>query len=244
MKNQQRPRPPVQSDGRTLDVHSIFPTIQGEGPFAGCPAVFIRLLDCNLQCPLCDTEYTQNGLGALTVKQIVDEVAMRRVPGVSLAVITGGEPFRQNLSQLMEELLRVLGMHSQVETNGMLPIQAVDKIRGLVGEGFVSIVVSPKTHKLREEYGELASAFKYVVRAGDVDEDGLPIHALDHPVPKHERVARPPAAFRGDIFVQPADEKDFYSNQQNMAQAVKSALMLDRGRRRLCLQMHKYAELP
>ena len=39
----------------TLEVHSIFKTIQGEGPFCGTPAVFIRLAGCNLQCPWCDT---------------------------------------------------------------------------------------------------------------------------------------------------------------------------------------------
>ena len=40
---------------RHLDVHSIFHTIQGEGPYCGHPAVFIRLAGCNLQCPGCDT---------------------------------------------------------------------------------------------------------------------------------------------------------------------------------------------
>ena len=43
---------------RSYDVHSIFPTIQGEGPFVGQPAIFIRLAGCNLQCPACDTDYT------------------------------------------------------------------------------------------------------------------------------------------------------------------------------------------
>src|SRR3954467_9071958 len=48
----------VRSDGNSLSIHSIFYTLQGEGPYSGCPAVFMRLAGCNLQCPGCDTDYT------------------------------------------------------------------------------------------------------------------------------------------------------------------------------------------
>ncbi len=40
-------------DGSSLSVHSLFYTLQGEGPYSGHPAVFIRLAGCNLQCPKC-----------------------------------------------------------------------------------------------------------------------------------------------------------------------------------------------
>ena len=56
--NEQKPMPKNYHDGYTLNVHSRAETIQGEGPYAGCPAAFIRLAGCNLQCPRCDTEYT------------------------------------------------------------------------------------------------------------------------------------------------------------------------------------------
>ena len=31
-------------------VHSMFHTLQGEGPFAGHPALFVRFAGCNLRC--------------------------------------------------------------------------------------------------------------------------------------------------------------------------------------------------
>ena len=39
------------------EVQEIFLTIQGEGPYAGTPAIFIRLGGCNLACNFCDTEF-------------------------------------------------------------------------------------------------------------------------------------------------------------------------------------------
>ena len=39
----------------SLFVTSMFFTLQGEGPYAGKPALFIRLTKCNLACSFCDT---------------------------------------------------------------------------------------------------------------------------------------------------------------------------------------------
>ena len=39
----------------SLFVTSMFFTLQGEGPYAGQPALFIRLAKCNLDCSFCDT---------------------------------------------------------------------------------------------------------------------------------------------------------------------------------------------
>ena len=50
-------RPSIVSDGNSIFVQEIFPTIQGEGIFSGLPAIFIRLGGCNLACSFCDTEF-------------------------------------------------------------------------------------------------------------------------------------------------------------------------------------------
>ena len=41
----------------TLTVTSRFFTLQGEGPYRGYPAFFIRLAKCNLACSFCDTYF-------------------------------------------------------------------------------------------------------------------------------------------------------------------------------------------
>lgn len=40
-----------------LFITSRFFTLQGEGPFRGHPAYFIRLAKCNLACSFCDTYF-------------------------------------------------------------------------------------------------------------------------------------------------------------------------------------------
>lgn len=42
------------------DGPEIFHTLQGEGPSAGTPVVFIRASRCNLHCVWCDTDHTWN----------------------------------------------------------------------------------------------------------------------------------------------------------------------------------------
>lgn len=157
-----------------------------------------------------------------------------------LVVLTGGEPFRQNISELCHRLI-FLGVKVQIETNGMLPIQGLSRVIDDIGDG-LHIVVSPKTHRLHHMVAGAASAYKYVVTTGDVAPDGLPIRALGHPVPAGQTIARPPKLWRGIIYVQPADTHD-EMNDAHMEQAVASVLA-DPANRRLCLQTHKYARLP
>lgn len=234
MKNHQAPTARRVHDGHTLFVHSIFPTIQGEGPHAGKAATFVRLAGCNLQCPLCDTEYTE---GAQETEVTFLANHLSRFPN-RLIVITGGEPFRQNLGPFTSELLR-LNYLVQIETNGQLSPQGFD----IQHWTDIDIVVSPKTGRLNADIAEEATAYKYVVVHGHVDEDGFPTHALEHPLPKGKRLARPPEGWHGPIYIQPADQKDPVLNNFNL-QAATEIVMRHPDRFRLGIQMHKEADLP
>src|SRR4051812_26652612 len=98
-----------------VDIVDIFLTIQGEGPEHGKAAVFIRTAGCNLDCPLCDTDYTTNRKVVL-IDDIVAKV--KELRNKCLVVITGGEPFRQNTTQYLCEKLLLKGYQVQIETNG------------------------------------------------------------------------------------------------------------------------------
>ena len=222
-----------QRDDGSLEVHSVFYTIQGEGPLTGHPAVFVRLAGCNLQCPMCDTEYTLGKLGRMSPEALM--VLVREAhPAPRLVVITGGEPFRQNIT-LFTSLLLDEGYQVQVETNGTLPPPL-----GMLMD--VMIVVSPKTGKVAPEllYSGRAFAFKYVLDHRSVDpEDGLPLRALDHTA--HPRVARPPEDMPlGAIYVQPADAKSVALNLKNL-EAVKHTCL--KHGYTLQLQTHKLIDM-
>lgn len=240
LKNPQKPMPVDRSSGETLSVHSIFPTLQGEGPHSGKRAVFIRLAGCNLQCPLCDTEYTE-GAKDMDCRDIV--ATCRELSTADLVVLTGGEPARQDIATLVDDLI-CHGYHVQIETNGKLPLQGDQSLWAhWLGMGGLTIVVSPKTARIDGFMMNFATAYKYVLRAGEIADDGLPTLALDNPLGRGDRVARPPGDFAGDIFVHPADEQDLHLNSQNLDAATTAVVAFDDSRRRLGMQIHKLAGL-
>jgi organic radical activating enzyme len=104
-----------------VPVSEIFKSIQGEGPFAGTPSVFLRLAFCNLKCQWCDTEYTWKG----NIKYInmgVEEIKKKiSIYNISHLVITGGEPllWQKKLLYLIEELIEE-GFLIEIETNGTI----------------------------------------------------------------------------------------------------------------------------
>lgn len=223
MSNKQKPEAFAKGDGSTLDLHSIFLTIQGEGPFIGRRAVFIRLAGCNLQCPGCDTEYTE-GRSVVPSNDIVESVntLSRQLGPKPLVVMTGGEPFRQPIGRLVDALVTA-GYDVQIESNGVFaPCPTVEY---LCMVGRVTLVISPKTVRVNENAARLANVWKYVLDHRSIaDVDGLPLQALGHPAATG--VARPPWALvdRARVYVNPYDAKDDALNARNMEAVVQSVL--------------------
>jgi 7-carboxy-7-deazaguanine synthase len=209
----------VMDPSGTLDVHSIFYTFQGEGPFAGTPCVFVRLGGCNLQCPGCDTIYTDKP-GDKYKRKL--KTALETVGAVAqafpysptqrdrkLVVITGGEPFRQNIAPFVKLLIEA-GFFVQIESNGSFGAPRNQGITWNLDIGMrygAYLVVSPKTGKVHPDSDRIACAYKYVMSHDSVDPiDGLPIYALAHDTGK--RVARPSELFIGLIYLQPMDHTE------------------------------------
>jgi len=216
-----------------LVIKEVFPTIQGEGIYAGRPAVFVRLAGCNLQCPGCDTNYTE-GTSEWMFKDLlaeVDGLAYEYKQSIKLVVITGGEPFNQNFSLFANGLLW-RGYDVQVETNGSylhreFPKSTLEQIE---------IVCSPKG-AINEDLEHFIDAYKYILREGEIDElDGLPTSSLYY----KKRPGRPRHRNRR-VFVQPMDEQDETKNKQNVRVACQSAMKFGYY---LSVQMHKLVGMP
>jgi len=104
----------------------IFHSLQGEGPTAGTPTVFLRLALCNLSCTWCDTKYTWDWHNLDYTKEVMpispEEVESRVLAyGCPHLVITGGEPLLQqgDLAPLVTSLNRG-DVFCEVETNGTI----------------------------------------------------------------------------------------------------------------------------
>lgn len=220
--NSQPIQKPVYDELGTLEVHSVFHTIQGEGPFCGRAAVFVRLWGCNLQCPQCDTEYTNTNTAYLPEKLVQKVVELSRQGRTNLVVITGGEPLRQNLFPFVRELI-MAGFKVQVETNGTLPLSEGLPLyvqHDICKQGLF-VVCSPKTGKVHPMLREYILAYKYV-GGEDMMEDGLPRLALGHTAFPH--LARPHAGYTGVIYLQPVDAHETSQSLKNQSACVASVL--------------------
>jgi 7-carboxy-7-deazaguanine synthase len=201
-------------DGASLKIHSIFETIQGEGPYSGHQAIFIRLSGCNLACKFCDTEF--DNYKVLEVQDILKKIkSFKQIK--PLIVITGGEPFRQNIAPLCK-LLIMHNFNVQVETNGTLYLDIPNEIE---------LVCSPKISNsryniIRDDVLKQTIAIKFLISSHsanyyDISEVGQKKHGIP-------------------VYVQPMDEYNNTINQKNLILAQEVA---KKHNAILSLQLHK-----
>ena len=146
-----------------IKVSEIFTSFQGEGPYVGTPATFLRLYGCNLNCQWCDTDIsTYEMLSVDDVAEIL--LTQMEFNNINLLVITGGEPTLQ-----MEEIKRLIkeipeDIKIQLETNGSI-FEYLPEIE---------YVISPKEDKEKvfENYYKYDNVFfKFVITCEeDIDE--------------------------------------------------------------------------
>lgn len=158
---------------------STFLSIQGEGPFQGQPAVFVRMAKCQLNCCFCDTffdegsEFSINELAFDVFGKIINKYGSSNYHRCGL-VLTGGEPSLQVNVIPFLELCQLSNLKfMQIESNGILPFKGLPES--------VVLVVSPKCSDIGRKYLQpheeslnRASCLKFVVTA---DEDS-PYHTI------------------------------------------------------------------
>lgn len=117
-----------------LPVSEIFQSIQGEGKYAGTPALFIRLSGCNLDCPWCDSKYHRT-FTLMSLSAIVDAILNA---GKKDIIWTGGEPTLY-IGGIIQIIDVTRGFRHHIETNGTNPYPYIFFYHNVIspkGKGF------------------------------------------------------------------------------------------------------------
>ena len=163
-----------------LKVNEIFYSIQGEGPFIGRPAIFVRFSGCNLNCTFCDTKHEENFV--VSPKEILGNIrntlARSQCAELPPVVLTGGEPFVQTVGGLLS-LCVDNGFPVHVETNGTICPQdiPVDLLKKMF------VVCSPKPgHAVNTRLGKHINVYKLLIHAHTRDGEIIPYILTQRPV--------------------------------------------------------------
>lgn len=222
--------------GDKLFVTSIFFTMQGEGPYRGKPALFVRLAKCNLGCSWCDAFFEDGDW--MTPEEIMakaDEEITKFFDGdvpewaqggparkekirQIVFIVTGGEPTLQNIYRLLHNANHEY-MNTQIESNGILKPDVPTKTTVVVSpkcmekvdisEGFKRYIPT-KYLEPNPETLERADCLKFIVE--DQDEfdspyQGIPQWAHDW----HKETGK-------DIYISPMN---IYNKEPEKAKAIR-----------------------
>lgn len=222
----------------SLQVHEVFYTLQGEGPFAGRTAVFVRLTGCNLRCWFCDTAWNDDDDPCFDFMDLRDQVFEKMPEHCSLVVITGGEPMRQRLAPFISALhVKDPNVQVQIETAGTLWQPELDR-QPAIDQRRLHFVVSPKTPAVHARFHTRASAFKYIIDSGC---RGLfpPYAGTQVEGDTGHLLATPPKDM--PVYLSPCDEDSAHINAMNHQTVAKLAL---EGHGIAGIQLHKYLRVP
>lgn len=220
MLGQNPKRPPQTGDGTKLFVKNIFKTIQGEGPNVGVPAIFIRLGGCNLACNFCDTDFEDyQEIDTEEIINIVKNLSLnsQKERSVFLIVLTGGEPFRQNINSICAILLEN-NFQVQIETNGTLYQDVPEEVQIICSPKISNNKYYPPHHKILPRI----NAFKFLISSSIAGYGEVPQLGQKE--------------FNIPVFVQAMDQYNDAINIANENLAVEIAI---NNGYRLSYQIHK-----
>ena len=159
-------------------VNEIFTSLQGEGMLSGRPVVFVRFSRCNLNCSFCDTNFSEER--TMHASEIISDI-LRIGGNLRQVILTGGEPFYQNLLPLCH-MLSQKEYFVQVETNGMLPVPKEIHERKLIKW----YTVSPKTPNFIGLFSEFSKKSGKAPEKIDISELKVLWEGIEH-TEKYER---------------------------------------------------------
>lgn len=212
-----------------LLVTSRFFTLQGEGPYRGHPAYFIRLAKCNLACSFCDTYFDSGEWRNFTsLLEEADQVIEHFFKSRNLAtpswaqglakkmvlVITGGEPSLQHNLSAFLEMAQPYFQATQIESNGISVLPDLPKS--------TTLVVSPKCLEKEDKVIrylqpnpkmlERADSLKFVMSA---PEDDKYVPYSDIPIWAHEWAKKT----NKPLFISPMN---MYQKEPNRVKIIRN----------------------
>lgn len=227
----------------TYRIAEKFKSLQGEGVYAGTPMAFIRFVGCSVGkriCQHCDTDFDKSyewrGGGEFTAKQL----RAWAIPYHHVC-LTGGEPFNQDLSELLEvfgDIDNGGDFQIHVETSGTVNFKHVQES---IRPWKMHVCVSPKPGFI-EDMVDIADEVKVIV-PGLGDMTPALFKLLDFEDPSRPNLRWPSiadalrwAAAGKTVFLQPRNAK-FEIDRNNLV--IVQDIIRDNPSLRLSVQLHK-----